>query len=430
MDNAITWTNWAGTAECQPHSFLYPTSEEEIQEIIKDAVRNNKKVRVAGKGHSFTKLIETNSILISLDKWSGVIEVEGEIVEVRAGTNLKYLGGQLYNLGLAMENLGDIDVQSLAGAFSTGTHGTGIEFGTLSTQLVELTLVNGKGELITCSETQNREIFKAAQISIGAIGVITRMKLRCIPKYKLELINKKADFKECLSKLNQYNQENRNFEFYYFPYTETVQMKIANVTDKNPKKGGIMKYLNDMVLENGIFKLMSEVSRIIPSKSKSISKLVALFVGESKKNTWSHEVYATTRLVRFTEMEYNIPREHFEKCILEIKQKIEEMQYELHFPIECRFVKADDIWLSPAYQRESAYIAVHMYKGMPFEEYFKDMEDIFKKYDGRPHWGKLHKLNSQELKARYPKWDAFHSVRKQMDPQGLFMNDYLNSIFG
>ncbi len=430
MSNSKTWTNWAGTAECHPRAYHSPNSEKELQAIVKEALKTDKTIRVSGSGHSFTKLVETNSILISLENWRGIMEIDGSYAKVRSGTQLKFLGERLYEEGLAQENLGDIDVQSVAGAFSTGTHGTGVEFGTLSTQLTEITFINGKGELITCSETQEPEIFKAAQISLGALGIITRMTLKCVPKYILELKNIKGDFNECLSKLEEYNQENRNFEFYYFPYTETVQMKISNITQGEPKKGGVLKYLNDIVLENGAFKLVSEISRIFPSQSKKMSQLVGALVGESQRKTWSHEVFATTRLVRFTEMEYNIPKEHFETCIREIKQKIEKEQYELHFPIECRFVKADDIFLSPAYQRESAYIAIHMYKGMPYKKYFQDMEEIFKKYQGRPHWGKLHNRTPKELQVLYPQWHKFHSIRKRMDPNGVFMNDYLKKVLG
>ncbi len=430
MSNNKTWTNWAGTAECHPRTFLYPTSEEEIQSIVKEAIKDGHKVRVAGNGHSFTKLVETDSILLSLDKWQGIIEVDGNIVEVRSGTNIKKLGEELFNIGLGQENLGDIDIQSIAGAVSTGTHGTGIHLGNLATQVVEITFVNGKGELITCSEEIERDIFKSAQISIGALGIITRMKIKCTPKYKLELINSKSTFNECLENLESYKTENRNFEFYYFPYSDIVQYKITNITDNEPKEGGIMKYLNDIILENGIFKIMSEISRLIPATSKKISWMVGRFSSEAVRSTWSHQVFATTRLVRFTEMEYNIPAEHFTDCLKELRAKIEKEEYHLHFPLECRFVKGDDIWLSPAYQRDSAYIAVHMYKGMKFRKYFSDMETIFKKYQGRPHWGKLHYLTPMDLEEKYPMWEKFHAVRLQMDPKGIFMNDYLHSIFG
>jgi FAD-linked oxidoreductase len=425
-----TWKNWSETVICNPEQILKPSSEEEITSIIQTAVKNGKSIRMVGNGHSFSGLVGTDSIIMALDNWGGLINVEGQVATVKGGSNIKLLGEALYNNGLAQENLGDIDIQSIAGAISTGTHGTGIQFGNLATQVEEITFINARGEKITCSESQNHDIFKAAQVSLGSMGVITQMKIRCLPKYILELKNVKADFRETLTKLDQYNKENRNFEFYYFPYTETVQLKISNITEAEPKKGGVLQYINDMILENGAFKLFSEISRIIPSQSRNVSKLVGALSGESKRNTWSHRVYATSRLVRFTEMEYNIPMDVFEECILEIKKKIEDTRYDLHFPIECRFVKSDDIWLSPAYQRDSAYIAVHMYKGMPYKQYLNDMEAIFEKYDGRPHWGKLHYQTSDYLRKLYPKWDEFHAIRKEMDPNGTFLNQHLKHIFG
>ncbi len=430
MSQKNTWKNWAETTICYPSEIIYPESEEEIVQIIERAKKEQKKIRVVGNGHSFTQLVATNSILISLDKWEGIIEIDDNLVTVRSGTNIKNLGELLFQYGLAQENLGDIDVQSIAGAISTGTHGTGIHFGNLATQIEEITFINAQGEKITCSENQEQDIFKAAQVSLGSLGIITRLKLRCVPKYKLELKNVKGNFSDCMKQLENYKKENRNFEFYYFPYTEVVQMKFSNTTEKEVKEGGVMKFLNDIILENGAFKLVSEISRVFPSQSRRVSRLCGSLVGESERCAWSHKVFATARLVRFTEMEYNIPMEHFSDCIHEIKKKIEDTQYDLHFPIENRFVKKDDIWLSPAYERDSAYIAVHMYKGMPYKKYLKDMETIFEKYQGRPHWGKLHFQTPEKLKNSYPMWEQFHNIRKKMDPNGLFMNLYLASIFG
>ncbi len=424
-----TWKNWAETCVCHPEQIILPHTEEEIIEVIKAAAAHGKKIRVAGNGHSFTQLVGTDSLLLALDHWNGIVDIEGQSARVRSGTNIKVLGESLYEKGLAQENLGDIDVQSIAGAISTGTHGTGIQFGNLATQVEEITFINARGERITCSEAQNHDIFKAAQVSLGALGVITEFKLKCLPKYVLQLRNVKNTVKDCMSRLEENKKQHRNYEFYYFPYTETVQEKISNVTDGEAKEGGMLQYLNDIILENGAFKLFSEVSRIFPSSSRAISKLTGKAAGESVRNTWSHRVYATARWVRFTEMEYNIPAEHFEECFYEIKKKIEDTQYDLHFPIECRFVKGDDIWLSPAYGRDSAYLACHMYKGMPYEKYLRDMETIFKKYEGRPHWGKLHYQTPDSLRQLYPKWDDFHAIRKEMDPNGMFLNAHLSQIF-
>ncbi len=425
------WKNWAETVNIQVEDILKPSSEEEMRMIIQQANQNKKTIRMVGNGHSFSDLIKTNSLLVSMDNWSGLLDVDSKnkIARIKSGSNIKTVGEWLFDNGLAQENLGDIDVQSIAGAFSTGTHGTGISFGTLSTQIKQLTFINGLGQKITCSEEENKEIFKAAQVSLGALGMITEYEIQCQEKYVLELKNIKGNLYNCLENLEKYKSENRNFEFYYFPFTDIVQMKFSNITDKEAKSGGIGQYLNDIILENGALKVVSEISRIFPSQSRRVSKLCGALVGESQRCTWSHQVFATARWVKFTEMEYNIPTEHFSDCLLEIKEKIEAEHYDLHFPIECRFVKQDDIYLSPAYQRDSAYIAVHMYKGMPHEKYFNDIENIFKKYNGRPHWGKMHTRTANDLKELYPKWNDFLKIRKEMDPNGIFLNPHLKELF-
>ena len=415
-----------------PQDILFPENEAEIQEIVRKAQAEGRKIRVVGAGHSFTPLIKTDSIILSLDKLSGIISVdkaEGEAV-VWAGTRLKALGEMLHAQGLAMENLGDIDVQSIAGALSTGTHGCGIDFGILATQMISCTIVTASGELLELDARRDPERFKAAQVALGTLGIITRMGLRLDPAYKLKYEARKETFDQVLENLEQYKQENRNFEFYWFPYTETVQTKFINKTDDAPKKGGFGKWLNDIVLENGVFWVISRISRHLPGTFKAMSRLSAWGVSASTKTAWSHQVFATKRLVRFQEMEYNLPADQFPAALREIKEAIETFSFKVHFPLECRFVKGDDIWISPAHGRDSAYIAVHSYKGMPYKEYFGAMEAIFKKYNGRPHWGKMHNRTAEELKELYPKWEDFQNLRRELDPTGIFLNGYMKEVFG
>lgn len=428
----MKWTNWSGAVECRPEKILSPSSEDEILHIVKAASTKKKCIRVFGSGHSFTPLVKNNEILISLDNWQGIIDIDknNNEVTVRSGTKLKLLGELLFHNGFSQENLGDINAQSIAGAISTGTHGSGINFGSIATQVRELTIVTGSGETIHCSETENREIFKAAQVSMGTMGIITRVKLKCLPAYKLKYVSSKESLEACISKLEEYKKNNRNFEFYFFPFTETVQVKIMNTTEENAKDGGIGKFLNDMLLENGLFKILSEACRIFPAACKLVSGISAWGISTGTNVNWSHRVFATPRLVKFQEMEYNIPTEHFVSAIREIKEAIVKNNVRVHFPIECRFVKSDDIYLSPASGRESAYIAVHMYKGMPYKEYFSLIENIFKKYNGRPHWGKMHTRSAAELSPLYPQWNKFNELRKHYDREGVFMNEYLRKVLG
>jgi len=331
---------------------------------------------------------------------------------------------------VAQENLGDIDVQSISGAISTGTHGTGVRFGTLSTQVEDFTLVTASGEVLECSPERNPDIFKAAQVSLGALGIIAKVTLRVVPAKRLHYRGYRKKLSDCLANLEQYKQENSHFEFFWFPYTDGVQAKFLNETTDPTSKSSLWGDFNKIVLENGVYWVLSESCRLIPRLCKTVCRISTRSIANIDEIDYSHRVFTTPRLVRFQEMEYSIPAEHLSSVLNEIRECIEKYQFRVHFPVECRFVQADDIWLSPAYQRDSAYVAVHMYRGMPYRSYFQHIEEIFKRYQGRPHWGKMHTRTPVELSALYPRWYDFQRIRATLDPQGMFLNDYLRALFG
>ena len=423
--------NWSGHINWTPKKIEYPENEERIQEIIKHAISQNKKVRIIGTGHSFVPLCKTDQVLISLDQYQGIISCNKDkhTAIVKAGTKLKLLGQLLHEQGMAQENLGDIDAQSIAGSIGTGTHGTGTAFGNLSTQVLSLRFINGKGEIIECSEENNREIFKAAQISLGSLGIITQITLQCVPSYKLELVKSKDTLDNTLKDLAKLNANNRNFEFYWMPFTEIVQHKISNISEAPTNKVGLINHLNEVVVENAFFKLLCETGNIFPNSSSSISSLIANLMTKETKVSNSHQVYSTPRYVRFNEMEYNVPMDAYPSVKKDMVAMFNKKKYKIMFPIENRFVKRDDIYLSPAYERDSAYIACHVYNKKDFEPYFKDMEEIFISYGGRPHWGKMHTRTNEYFRGIYPKWEDFKKVMEEQDPQQLFLNDYLQDIF-
>lgn len=426
------WRNWSGFVRFTPQQVVKPGNLAELQRIVGESGRSGRHMRVVGSGHSFTPLIQTEDILISLDNWQGIeeIDIEKGIVKVRGGTKLRTLGKVLLSYGLAQENLGDIDVQSISGAVSTGTHGTGISFGTLSTQVVGLTLITADGELLECSPEHNPTIFKAAQVSLGMLGVIAYVTLHVVPMKRLHLQGHRERLGECFSNLEKYTQQNTYFSFLWAPYTDWVQVKFLNETSEPVSKKSVFKtYFNKIVMKNWVYWLISEGCRLLPQLSMSVSKLA----GSSNSNTdevdYSHRIFSTPRMVRFQEMEYNIPAEHLQAVLREMQECIERHRFNVHFPLECRFVRADDIWLSPAYQRASAYIAVPMYRGMEYEEYFRYIEDIFRRYQGRPHWAKVHTQTPASLSQLYPHWDDFRRIRARLDPHGIFLNSYLQNLF-
>ncbi|KPV45527.1 D-arabinono-1,4-lactone oxidase [Alicyclobacillus ferrooxydans] len=426
------WSNWSGIVTSAPRDIVYPSSIEEVRAIVQSCAASRRSLRVVGAGHSFTALAATNDVLMSLDRMSGIIEINHaeQTALVWAGTRLHDLGPLLWKHGLAQENLGDIDAQSIAGAISTGTHGTGSQFGILATQVIEITAVLGTGEVVTCSAESSPELFRALQVSLGAIGVIVKMRLQCKKAFQLHYESRRVRLNDCLTHLEEYKENFRQFEFYCFPYSDTVQLKLMTETETPATHRPIRDYFNKVVMENWLFGALSTACKSMPSLCRPVSRLSASSVPVSEEVGPSYSVFATPRLVRFNEMEYNIPAEALPDVVREVLAKIEAAKIPVHFPIECRFAHGDNIPLSPANSRESAYVAVHMYKGMPHEPYFRAVEEIFLRYGGRPHWGKLHTLTSTELSTRYPAWGEFLTIRASCDPAGIFLNSYLRTLFG
>ena len=426
------WRNWSGSVTCAPREIIAPRSIEELARVVGEHGRAGRHLRVAGSGHSFTPLVQSNDTLVRMDGLSGITHFDAErgLVTVLGGTPLKQLGDALLERGVAQENLGDIDVQTITGAVSTGTHGTGARFGNLATQIAALTLVTASGEVMELSPEHDADVFKAAQVSLGALGVIASVTLRVVPAKRLRYQTRRERIESLLAHLEQYKAENSHFEFFWFPYTKWAQAKFTNETTAEPTSANLWTEFNRVVLENGVFWGLSEMSRLAPPLSAAACKVSAWGIAPTTAVDYSHRLYATPRAVRFQEMEYNIPAQHFAEALTEIEATINRGRFAVNFPVECRFVKGDAIWLSPAYQRDSAYIAVHMYRGMPYQSYFQAIEQVFQRYEGRPHWGKMHTLTAATLAARYPRWNDFLRVRAQLDPHGVFLNDYLQRLFG
>lgn len=426
------WRNWSGSVTCAPRDVVTPGTIAELAQVVGEYGRSGRRIRVVGSGHSFTPLAQTDDILLNMSGLSGIVNLDMErgLVTVLGGTPLKLLGDALLQRGAAQENLGDIDVQTITGAISTGTHGTGVRFGNLATQVAGLTLVMSSGDIIEVTPESDPDLFKAAQISLGALGIIASVTLRVVPAKRLRYQTRRERLESLIEHLDEYKSANSHFEFFWFPYTKWAQAKFTNETDAQPTSANLWTEFNRVVLENGVFWGLSEVSRLAPALSPLMCKASAWGIASSTAVDFSHRLYATPRAVRFQEMEYNIPAQHFAAALAEIEAVINRERFAVNFPIECRFVKGDDIWLSPAYQRDSAYIAAHMYQGMPYEGYFRAVEEVFQRYDGRPHWGKLHALSAATLATRYPHWQDFLRVRAASDPNGVFLNDYLRQLFG
>lgn len=423
--------NWSNLHQWQPAEVCYPTSEQEVVAIVQKAATDCRKVRIIGSGHSFTPLCVTKDYLVSLDEYQGLISVDKDkrLATVKAGTKINALNLLLNANGLALENMGDVDVQSIAGAISTGTHGTGIEMGNVSTQVVALRFVDGSGIVRFCSREENPELLRAAAISLGAFGVITEITLKCVPKYSLAIQVRKRKLSEVIAEHRDLNHNTRHFEFYWFPNTEYVMTKELSITDEPAQNNRMGDYLQELVLENYTFLALNEFVRLFPARTRGTSLLAAQTVSDYRRVRRSFEVFSTSRLVRFNEMEYNVPIEAYEDVNREVVNWINNHNYDVLFPLEHRFVKGDNLMLSPAYQRDAAYIAAHVYHKKDHRKYFKALEDIFRAHEGRPHWGKLHTLNAEDFHASYPEMDTFLRLRETFDPNDIFLSPYLESLF-
>jgi FAD-linked oxidoreductase len=393
-------------------------------------------VRALGSGHSFTAAAATTGVALDLSGWAGITAADTRtcLVTARSGTTLRALNAELGGLGLAMANLGDIDAQTLAGALSTGTHGTGARLGGLATQIASLELVLADGSVVTCSAESRPELFAAARVGLGALGVITAVTLRCVPSFTLAADERPVPLEEVLEQFDTLADGNDHFEFYWFPYGRKALVKRNNrLAGPGPVPAampGWRRFWEFEVMENAAFGALCRAGRARPSLIPALNRFSSAALSSRVYADSSHRVFVTPRRVRFVESEYAVPRESLRDVLAELRRAVPRLAGPVMFPVEVRVAAADDIWLSTAYGRDSAYIAIHQYAGLPYQAYFDLFESIVAGVAGRPHWGKMHSLDAGRLRALYPRYDDFRRVRAEADPEGRFGNQYLTRIFG
>lgn len=421
----LPWRNWSGSQHCLPESRRAVASVAELQQLIADT---RGVVRPVGAGHSFTPLVPTQDTIVSLSRLTGLVDHDPQSLQATlwAGSRLGDIGQPLEDVGQALINMPDIDEQTLAGCLSTATHGTGQSIGCMPTFVESMQLVDAQGEIVECSAEKNPELFQAARVSMGALGVMTQVKLQNVAPYRLRRESVWRELDELLEIAPELAANHRNFEFYYIPFSGMGFSDVHDITDE--PIGATEKIdANDSVYD--LKKARDYLENWPRLRELLLSTIVSSLDDEvTVESSWKN--YASERNVRFNEMEYHLPVEHGLQALREIRDALESQHHEVFFPIEVRFIKGDDIWLSPFYGRDTCSIAVHRYYEEDFEPYFKTIEPIFRKYNGRPHWGKLNTLTRDDFRALYPRWDDFIEVRKSLDPDGRFLNPYLHSLFG
>lgn len=438
----MTWQNWAGTATADPARRYWPRSAEEIADAVRAAAAAGLTVRALGSGHSFTPAAATSGAALDLSGWTGVVSADlaSGFVTVRSGTTIRELNTLLDTVGLAMPNLGDIDAQTISGAISTGTHGTGAGLGGLATQVAALDLVLAGGSLVSCSAQDRPDLFAAALVSVGALGVLSTVTLRCVPAFTLAADERPMPLDEVLDRFDEFAAANDHFEFYLFPYSRNALVKRNNAIAAGdglaewgappPPMPAWRRFFEYEVMENAAFGAVCRTGRAVPRLIRPLNRLAAATVSKRSYSAPSHQVFVTPRRVRFVESEYAVPREALLDVLADLRAGVRHLPDPVMFPVEVRVAAADDIWLSTAYGRDTAYVAIHQYVGLPYLGYFRLFESIATAAGGRPHWGKLHTRDAAYLAAAYPRFADFLRVRDETDPERRFINPYLDQIFG
>jgi L-gulono-1,4-lactone dehydrogenase len=430
--NTATWRNWAGDQRCAPAAIERPASIAEIAAALERAGTRGQRVRVAGAGHSFSDIALTDGRLLVLDRMDRVLDVDRStgLVRVQGGIAIRTLNARLAEHGLAMENLGDIDVQSIAGAISTATHGTGAKLRNIPAQVAALTLVLADGSTLHCTE-EDPELLRAARVGLGALGVIAEVTLRCVPAFRLDGRDAPAPLEQTLERFEELSNANDHFEFYVFPHARTALTRTNNRTEQPVRpRTRLSAYANDVLLTNNTFEVLCRLGRRLPAQIPRINRLVTRLAGASHRIDRSDRIFTSPRLVRFTEMEYALPRERTVEAVRRVLELVPRNNFAVPFPIEVRTVAADDALISTAAGRDSGFVAVHMYEGMAFAPYFRAVEAVMDELGGRPHWGKRHFQSAATLRERYPEWDRFQDMRRRLDPEGRFANAYTERVLG
>jgi len=427
-----TWTNWAGNQKSRPVIIEKPSSNAEVVALIKRAVNSQQRVKVVGSGHSFTGIAVPDEVMVDLTRMNQILNVDhaNGLITVQAGIVLSDLNAQLELHQLSMPNLGDVTYQTLAGALSTSTHGTGLQRTGLAAQICAFKLVTASGEVLVCDPGQNAEIFHCGRVSLGALGVITEVTLNVVPAFNLRAVEQPMRISHVLDNFPQLITDNDFFEFYWVPHTKWALTKANNVsTDVIDSPGRFATWYNKMFMENYAFGILCRVGRLFP---RLIPRLATILPSSGRVEyvNVSHRIFSSKRLVKFYEMEYSIPLDALVLALREVMQMVDDRGFRISFPVEVRCTGSDDIPFSTSTGRRSAYIAVHMFKGSEYDEYFSAVETILRKYEGRPHWGKIHNLNANDISSLYPEYQRFIEVRNQLDPEGVFTNDYLRRVLG
>jgi len=428
------WENWGRNVSATPTAVHRPGSTEEVADLVRQTADRVGRLRPVGSGHSFTAVAAPSDAQVRLDNLTGILRADREAhtVTVAAGTPLHELSPALEHIGLAMINLGDIDRQTISGAIATGTHGTGAGLTGLADAVRGLTIVTGDGTVRRVHRDQDPDLVRLLAVGLGAYGIVTEIELDVMAAYRLRALEQPEPLAAVLDQAEAIAGRHRHFEFYWFPHTERVLTKRNDIAE--PGTGRSLpqwrESLDDHLLANVAFEQINRLVTRRPTLAPRINQVSARVLSRREFADASYRVFCTRRDVRFVESEYAIPRAALAPVLRELARWVDASGEHIAFPVEVRFAAADEVALSTAYQRDSAYVAIHQYYRRDASRYFAAFEAIVAEHDGRPHWGKLHTLDADRLAELYPRFREAQALRDEFDPSRVFTNDYLDRVLG
>jgi FAD-linked oxidoreductase len=433
VPSQTSWRNWAGNQSATGITAVHPRGTEGIAAAVRTAAAAGQRVRPIGSGHSFTAIGRPEDVQLVLDRHAGLVDVTDDgLVTVQAGMPLHRLTAELAARGWALTNLGDIDRQTVAGALSTGTHGTGARFGGLADQVRALELVLADGSVLRCSAVEHADVFAAAAVGLGALGVLSTVTLQAVPAFALRAEEGSASLTELVADFDAVMTATDHVEFYWFPHTDRCATKRNTrvpLTEVDPLPRARALW-DDEVLANGAFAAVVAAGRAAPGLVRPLARFSSRALPARTYTDAAHRVFVSARRVRFREMEYAVPRAAAPDVLRELRDVVDASDWRVPFPVEVRVAAADDVLLSTASGRDTAYVAVHVPARSEPGAYFDTFEAIAGAVGGRPHWGKLHGLDAATLATRYPRFAEFTALRDRLDPTGVFGNAHLDRVLG
>lgn len=431
---ATEWKNWSGLEAARPARVEEPADTAAIVAAVERARSEGSTLKMVGTGHSFTAISAPEHTMLRPTRLGGILSVDREAMTVTAlaGTRLKELNAQLEAMGLSLHNMGDIAEQTLAGATSTGTHGTGGVAASLSAQVCGLELVTGTGEVLRATETENPELLDLARVGLGALGVLTTLTFRVEPLFVLEANETPMWWDEALDGFDERVASHHHVDTYWFPHTDRMLTKTNDrrATMETEPLSALRKWWDDDFLSNSLFGALNHLTNAVPAIVPRFNQVSSRMLSARSYSDVAHKVFTSPRDVVFREMEYAVPREAGLTALREARAAIDRSDLRITFPVEIRVTPADDIAMSTSYGRDSFYLAFHTHRDADHLAYFALVEPIMRAHGGRPHWGKVHTRTADDLAPAYPRFAEFLALRDRLDPDRVFANPYLRRVLG